>query len=662
MGDDDGRQRTIKCALGRLQPSIQLRSAIESTVERLHVIALRGSFVATEAWTASTDNPPLIDQTWWFRCFASTYSTKRGKCDVGDEAINAAREKLFADVSPVQGDYIWSFVAELARDAMTMTHNMVASSFHKQIQKAFRREVALHEVEANVQLDKSLRHQLVSHYYDRAVGHQRASAAPPDFSNAKLEGAMSSLLADWSDLMETVGLCPTDDFIYNDRKHLKLPALMSWMARLQQHRLTCIERMVALVGSREEAQRRFRRLARAQAPLPFFSWQVKHIAVSNTGLKALLQMAGSCASKAKPTFEEHLPGLARFQKPLMPFQNYLRTDGVSVSLVMQAKTDGKKLRKRHRKAAEQSFPVPLPGQRVVGIDPGRRDLLALVSNQEGDSPFTVSTKSMEVETGRRQARIHARRVLRSCRVTDEDGTEASLLQKLCSLPSRREDWAAFCEAALPVLDTIARCFEKKSLRRQRFASYMKRDQALDELCKRIMGGKLRGPTGRKRYTPGQRGTLVAFGAANACSTGFGYAPAPQERLRRRLEKIHGARVFLVDEFRTSQLCCKCHQQLEKVTVQQRVRGKLRRFQPHGLRRCATCHNEKGAPLYCHRDVNAAKNILACFLSKATLGQRPEVFTRQQDSQTNRCPVGHGLGFAVRISSSEEKPSKRTRRA
>ena len=65
----------------------------------------------------------------------------------------------------------------------------------------------------------------------------------------------------------------------------------------------------------------------------------------------------------------------------------------------------------------------------------------------------------------------------------------------------------------------------------------------------IMGGKLHGPTGRKRYTPGQRGTLVAFGAANACSTGFGYAPAPHERLWRRLEKIHGARVFLVDEFR-----------------------------------------------------------------------------------------------------------------
>ena len=310
----------------------------------------------------------------------------------------------------------------------------------------------------------------------------------------------------------------------------------------------------------------------------------------------------------------------------------------------------------------KAFQSLCPGQRVVGIDPGRRDLLALVSNQKGDLPFTVSTKSMEVESGRRQARIHTRRVLRTCRVTEEEGTEVSLLQKLCSLPSRREHWNAFYAEALPILDTIACIYQKKSLRRQRFASYMKRDRALDELCKRIMGGELRGQTGQKHYTPGQCGTLVAFGAANTCSTGFGYAPAPQERLRRRLERIHGARVFLIDEFRTSQRCCKCHQQLDKVTVPKFVKGRLKRFQPHGLRRCATCHNEKGAPLYCHRDVNAAQNILTCFLSKATTGQRPEAFSRQTISKTNSCPSGQGLGFAVRISSSEEKPSKRTRRA
>ena len=133
----------------------------------------------------------------------------------------------------------------------------------------------------------------------------------------------------------------------------------------------------------------------------------------------------------------------------------------------------------------------------------------------------------------------------------------------------------FCTAALPILDTIARRYERKSLRRQRFPSYMKRDRALDELCKRI-----------------------------------------------REESFEDKRV-----------------------------GAL-----------YACHNAKGAPLYCERDVNAVHNILTCSLSRGTAGQRPEVFSRQTISPTNPCSSGQGLGFAVRISSPEDKPSKRTRRA
>ena len=155
---------------------------------------------------------------------------------------------------------------------------------------------------------------------------------------------------------------------------------------------------------------------------------------------------------------------------------------------------------------------------------------------------------------------------------------------------------------------------------------------------------------------------MAFCAANACSTGFGYAPAPQERLRRRLAKLHGAKVFLMDEFRTSQLRCRCHGRLDKVTVRNYVDGKPKRIQPHGLRRCPTCPNEKGAPLYCHRDVNAARNILNCFLSEAADGHRPDAFSRRGDPFSSPCPRGQGLGLAVRPSSLEERPSKRAVRA
>ena len=63
---------------------------------------------------------------------------------------------------------------------------------------------------------------------------------------------------------------------------------------------------------------------------------------------------------------------------------------------------------------------------------------------------------------------------------------------------------------------------------------MKRDRTSDEICNRI--------------TAKRQDVIVAFGG----STGFGFAPTPQGRLRYRLEKVHKADVVLTDEYMTSQ--------------------------------------------------------------------------------------------------------------
>ena len=56
--------------------------------------------------------------------------------------------------------------------------------------------------------------------------------------------------------------------------------------------------------------------------------------------------------------------------------------------------------------------------------------------------------------------------------------------------------------------------------------------------------------------------LIAFGDASTVSTGFGYAPAPQARLRHRLQTMHKAFVTIIHEFRTSVMCHECHGPLE----------------------------------------------------------------------------------------------------
>jgi hypothetical protein len=164
---------------------------------------------------------------------------------------------------------------------------------------------------------------------------------------------------------------------------------------------------------------------------------------------------------------------------------------------------------------------------------------------------------------------------------------------------------------------------------------MKRDKTIDTICKRI--------------TTSKENVLVAFGDASSCHTGFGYAPAPLGRLRKRLSLLHGAKVTLVDEYNTSRYCCRCHHallkpkvthSLAKIEESKSLTKKLERKhfkrisderyseKPHGLRYCSFCWNESASPKFHHRDLNSAQNIMDIYLSLAQVGKRPDVFLRQ----------------------------------
>ena len=52
--------------------------------------------------------------------------------------------------------------------------------------------------------------------------------------------------------------------------------------------------------------------------------------------------------------------------------------------------------------------------------------------------------------------------------------------------------------------------------------------------------------------------------------------------------------------------------------------------PHGLRRCAKCRTQKGTPLFCHRDLNAARNIFDIYLKLASGQGRPPAFEHEKE--------------------------------
>jgi hypothetical protein len=52
-------------------------------------------------------------------------------------------------------DYMWSFIAELARNSLTACQNMIASTFHVQLENAIHRKMIIGEVEQGRELGKA---------------------------------------------------------------------------------------------------------------------------------------------------------------------------------------------------------------------------------------------------------------------------------------------------------------------------------------------------------------------------------------------------------------------------------------------------------------------------------------------------------------------------
>ena len=698
---------TVKCSLARLGATPEVRRQIDIHVARHHTLALRGSHVASHTalrMLRAGATPAITEQNWWNRCFNScgTLKGRRNMC-TKDPEIERSIQELFGTATPVDSDRSWPFVNELSKQTVTMVQNMLASNFHAQLGKAFRREVIIYEFFSGVTVDKKIRWKLLRHFERYVTGHMIPAPIPAGVPLA-LRAQLHSLAVGWKQrfgatVCPTAGgpcfgtpVCPTAEFIYNqkplsnsrairERSSRYLEGIFEWMFVMQEHRLACLQSLEARIpsGDVRTARSIFGKYAKALALLPMAAFSMPHMAISqDNGLTSLYRGAQLPVVNC---YYATFPNLRKLDRGCVC--HFIRTDGVTVSLTMKRNLpDGEARPKKRRRVTGPVTDrgpqpqIPAPAQRLVGIDPGRRDMVALVSN-EGDA-FTVSTKSFVHASGSAAAARHTTGLLG--RTPIGDGT--TLLARLLALPSRRDlgQWDAYLEAVLPLLDIIMDAYRTKTIRRWKFHMFQKRDRALDALCSRITAKK--------------GNVLVAFGDASSCHTGFGYAPAPLGRLRKRLTVHHGASVTLVEERYTSQLCCRCSGKLEEVDVthslkkiqqsavwvRRLAKSRFRAIgndlyvrkqhtgsegtvathslaeirenadcvrelasqryhplgndqyseRPHGLRRCITCRTEKGSPLFCHRDLNAARNIFDIYLEMASGNGRPRAFEQEQN--------------------------------
>lgn len=210
--------------------------------------------------------------------------------------------------------------------------------------------------------------------------------------------------------------------------------------------------------------------------------------------------------------------------------------------------------------------------------------------------FGVAGVRWYAETGSARAAARSRARQARFKLLDGSSMRRVLLKtptaKVASVQAFRQHWAHVVKYKKQVFDLSLLRAQKRS----RFGQFMRRQSAMDELCKRVT----------MNVDPAK--VLVFYGAAK-CSHGFGSLPSPVVRFRHHLEKY--ATVIVIDEHYTSQRCSLCvfkpewitkspsnHPRLRPGIDRQGDKGKS----VHGVRWCSICKTTLP------RDINSARLI------------------------------------------------------
>ena len=279
------------------------------------------------------------------------------------------------------------------------------------------------------------------------------------------------------------------------------------------------------------------------------------------------------------------------KKKFGQFHGMLRTDGVSVSLVMQ---------RQEKRVVDESEEVKQMNDRmrervaertvVIGLDPGIRDIFTTVRHDDckqlaKDTVTRLSNTKYQHLRGIPQYNYGMKCLKRT-------HPEIGLIE--CKLPTTRTgDFDTFLRGVserYAVCDKLWDFYGRRKLADMKLSLYQKSQKGERDIVKRLYGGNK------------AESTVVAFGAAGFTGAHIrGHAPSATGRgLRKMVLRVCGSKACVVDvnEDGTSQTCSKCGEKLSSFGLD------------HAVRRC---QSDKCSARLWNRDVNAARNILQKFI-------------------------------------------------
>ena len=310
-----------------------------------------------------------------------------------------------------------------------------------------------------------------------------------------------------------------------------------------------------------------------------------------------------------------------FNKNGYTFHHMIVTDGVGVSILFHRENllkskipKTKKIIKEEKYIDELQDYSTVKDKKLVGIDPGMEDLIYCVDG--------VSKKSKHFRYSRFQRNEESKlKKYNRLILSKKQESEVKIIEyeTELSMYNRKtldvSEFKEYIQKKNSVNHLLYNFYENKIFRKLKFSAYINRTKSEQLMMKKF-----------KKIFGKPEETVICFGDWEQ-KHHMKYKEPTKGKGMRELFRKNGYEVFLVNEFRTSCRCSKCHGgECEKFMLRpKRVDGSLQLV--HGLLRCK---NVNCSCLW-NRDRNGASNIYLCGFNAINGFGRPKFLRRKNNN-------------------------------
>lgn len=260
------------------------------------------------------------------------------------------------------------------------------------------------------------------------------------------------------------------------------------------------------------------------------------------------------------------------------------------------------------------------GFRVVGIDPGKEDLLHCT---DGERFYRYTANQRRKQTKQKKYQYIRNEIKYYSQdygyINDHSVTELERdLSAFNKFTCHFENFKNYIRAKINLLYQGREVYKMPFLRKLRWNSYINRQRSESKMITQI-----------KRHFGTPDNIIIAIGDWSHKGHHMRGKEPTKGKGFRKIFKQAGYQTYLVHEFRTSKLCHDCNHELKpcryRVSKKPRPPNILPRLAPvHGLRSCTTEH---GCRRLWNRDVNGSLNIHMLAIEALNGRERPIAFRR-----------------------------------